>query len=138
MDKQVKKEVLRSLGGRLDELAAELSPDERAVLTGLIGLAGDTLQTAVDDAPADANDTGITANRPNADLPPLSAVLEDAFRTELKARPKIFTGEEVQDSIGVGVGCVSWSKDYNKASIEKNELLVQPALKIQGLKPRNF
>lgn len=102
--------TVQSLGRKLDEFAEVLTPEEHAVLLGLISTAGATLEAGH----AEADTEGVTDKAiltQSTRLPNLSLGLKDAF----KGLPGINDPlGPVSDSIGVGVVCVSWSKDYNK------------------------
>ncbi|WP_114201924.1 hypothetical protein [Janibacter anophelis] len=137
MDKQLKSGTVRSLAAKLDDLADDLTADEAAVLTGLLGLASATLEGSHDTAKGAPEDRLIT--RPDGPLPRPSDMLADAFRTSPDARPAIFDpAGPVSDSVGVGWLCVSWSKDYNIEMVQPDDLVTpvdvpQLGLKIQGL-----
>ncbi|MEY4413723.1 MAG: hypothetical protein RIQ53_1016 [Pseudomonadota bacterium] len=118
--------TVQSLGRKLDEFAEVLSPDEHAVLLGLISTAGATLEAGH----AEADTEGVTDKAvltQSTRLPALSVGLKDAFKT----LPGISDpAGPVSDSIGVGVACVSWSKDYNKLNpADKVGLSKIPGLK---------
>lgn len=137
MEKELKAGTIRSLAAKLDDLADDLTADEAAVLTGLLGLASATLEGSHTGVEGESEER--TISRPDGALPRPSDVLADAFRAEQTKRPDIFDpAGPLSDSIGVGWLCVSWSKDYNKGIVEKR---VQPVLespqlglKIEGLR----
>lgn len=138
MDRQLKSGTIRSLAAKLDDLADDLTPDEAAVLTGLLGLASATLEGSHADVPGGAEEQAVS--RPDGPLPRPSDMLADAFRAQTDRRPAIFDpAGPLSDSVGVGWLCVSWSKDYNKAALEDqavNPVLGRPevALRIEGLR----
>lgn len=138
MDKQLKAGTVRSLAAKLDDLADDLTADEVAVLTGLLGLASATLEGSHADAEGAPEERLVS--RPDGPLPKPSDMLADAFRSEPEARPGIFDpAGPFSDSVGVGWLCVSWSKDYNAEMIQPDDLLKpiqgpQLGLKVQGLK----
>ncbi|TMW70856.1 hypothetical protein FG147_10690 [Thauera sp. UPWRP] len=118
--------TIQSLGRKLDEFAEVLTPEEHAVLLGLISTAGATLEAGH----AEADTEGVTDKAiltQSTRLPNLSVGLKDAFKNLPGVSDPL---GPVADSIGVGVACVSWSKDYNKVSpVDKVGLS-----KITGLK----
>lgn len=129
MDKPLKSGTIRSLGAKLDDLADELTPDEAAVLTGLLGLASATLESSHDDA--DGSETR-AVTRPDGPLPKPSDMLADTFRARTGRRPRTFDpAGPLSDSIGVGWLCVSWSKDYNKAAVQ--EELGRPSVEVANV-----
>jgi hypothetical protein len=135
MASELKAATVTSLGAKLDKLQAELTPEEAAVLAGLLGVAGSTLEKAHVEVPSAGHvDEVIT---PAAGVvPKMSDLLDITFKPG-GVRAEIFNpGDEVSDSIGVGVACVSWSKDYNIEAIERLDRVRVPdlSLKVPGLK----
>ncbi|UXH76375.1 hypothetical protein [Roseateles amylovorans] len=109
-DTSLEVKTVQSLARKLDEFAEVLSPEEHAVLLGLIGTAGATLSAGHAGADTEGVDVKSVLSTPGR-LPSLSVGLKDAF----KSLPGwTDPAGPVSDSIGVGVACVSWSKDYNK------------------------
>lgn len=129
-ERQLNPSTVQSLSKKLDEFSEVLSPDEHAVLLGLLGLAGSTLEHSH----AGMDTENLAMDKPSlvypaGRLPALSVGLKEAFA---KMPIKDPVGP-VADSIGVGVVCVSWSKDYNK---EMNDRVINPgvAAGIPGLR----
>ncbi len=126
-DKTLSSQTVTSLAGKLDEFAEVLTSEEHAVLLGLLGMASATIEQAhsgVDTEDFAASKSVLTL--PSAQrLPSLSTGLKDAFR----ALPGFDPIGPVSDSIGVGVACVSWSKDYNKGIPNLGE-----QMRIRGLR----
>jgi hypothetical protein len=102
--------TVQSLALKLDEFSEVLTPEEHAVLLGLISTAGATLEAGHAGTDTEGLPDKAILTAP-ARLPSLSLGLKDAFKGLPGIRDPI---SPVADSIGVGVTCVSWSKDYNK------------------------
>jgi hypothetical protein len=102
--------TVQSLARKLDEFAEVLTPEEHAVLLGLISTAGATFEAGHSGVETEGVSSKAVITTPSK-LPRLSAGLNEAF----KGLPGVVDPiGPVSDSIGVGVMCVSWSKDYNK------------------------
>lgn len=131
-EKALTAQTISNLARKLDEFSEVLTPDEHAVLLGLIG----TAEAAMQSSHAEAETEGMTTdrailNRPtNVVLPKLS----DAIGSTFKNVPGLGDGVgPVSDSVGVGWLCVSWSKDYNK--LQPDESILQPqAMRLPGMK----
>lgn len=125
-DKNIDTQTVASLGKKLDEFAEVLSPEEHSVLLGLIGMASATMEQAHAsvDTEALAVDRHVVSLPTSGKLPSLSLGVKDAFKAMGQATSP---GGAVQDSIGVGVSCVSWSKDYSK-SLPGSEAMRIPGL----------
>jgi hypothetical protein len=112
-EKTLSSQTVTSLAGKLDEFAEVLTPEEHGVLLGLLGMASATLEQAH----SGVDTEGYTAGKSmiqvpsSGKLPSLSLGLKDAFRSVPGMSDPL---GPISDSIGVGVACVSWSKDYNK------------------------
>lgn len=133
-DKSLDASTIQSLSNKLDEFAEVLSPEEHAVLLGLIGMAGATMEhghASVDTEGAAPPKAVLTQSAGR--MPKLSVGIKDAFR----AVPGVINpGGEVMDSVGVGVLCVSWSKDYSSMTNPMDKV-TQPGAnlaRIRGLR----
>lgn len=129
-EKTLSPQIIASLSQKLDEFSEVLSPDEHAVLLGLIGTAGAMMESAHAQTEGATTDRAIIDRPQTATLPKLSTAIKDTFRTV----PGIVDpAGPVSDSIGVGWLCVSWSKDYNK--LNPGEIVSQPgAIRLAGMK----
>lgn len=132
-EKTLDRKTIDELAQKLDQFSEVLSPDEHAVLLGLIGTAG----SAMEASHAGAETEGVTADRailarPEAKpLPKLSGALKDTF----KSVPQLGGGGAgpISDSVGVGWLCVSWSKDYNE-TMPGGDVIQPGTLRVPGMK----
>jgi hypothetical protein len=112
------KSDIDGLARKLDEFGEVLSADEKAILLAIFGLAATSLSKAVSESESGLSAANVAAGlvAPTVDrsalLPRLSDGFRDAFNPGTAGRFTI-PGGEVMDSIGVSVGCISWSMDYN-------------------------
>lgn len=133
-EKSLSAQTIANLAQKLDEFSEVLTPDEHAVLLGLIGTASTAMEAAHSGAESEgvASDRAILNRPTTGTLPKLSAAITDTF----KAVPGIKDpASPVMDSVGVGWLCVSWSKDYNK--VNPGAIVTQPgieAIRLQGMK----
>lgn len=113
-DDNLKLSTIKGLGEKLDEFADVLSNEERAVLLGLLGAAGSSLEGGARESEAEG---GNLRMQPSIKVPPQMPKFSDALNATFERFD--FTGAggsgPLQDSVGVGVASVSWSKDYNMA-----------------------
>lgn len=139
--RQLKQSTIRSLAAKLDGLQEDLSPDEAAVLAGLIGLAGATFDRShaeVEPTAAVRENAAVSRPADTERLPAFSQLLAEAFRPDTSAGPTVDPSSPLADSIGVGWLCVSWSKDYSLPTLGETEIDVHAArpelsLRIEGL-----
>lgn len=110
-DKALRPGTISGLGKKLDEFSEVLTPEERSVLLGLLGAAGSSLEEAAKSSEAEGGNLGIAPNVfVPGNLPKFSTALDATFeRLDFGGGG---TGP-LEDSVGVGVASVSWSKDYN-------------------------
>lgn len=115
-ERQLSASTVQSLSKKLDEFSEVLTTDEHAVLLGLLGLAGSTLEQshAGMDTEGLTNDKALVI-QPAGRLPALSEGLKGAFGKMPIGDP----AGPVSDSVGVGWLCVSWSKDYKESIQDK-------------------
>jgi hypothetical protein len=121
MSQSLDRDAVRSLAAKLDSLGEVLTDEERALLLGVFGIAGNALSDVAgqaEDAGQPVADQIATASSARLDrtgrLPSLSDGFLLAFEPRAVGRFTFPGGAgPVSDSIGVGVACVSWSKDYN-------------------------
>lgn len=130
MPSELNPKTIASLGSKLDKLQDGLTTEEASVLAGLLGVAGATLTEARTGLPEGA---GIEVDAPTgAVAPKISAILDDTFKTGPSI---VMPGQEVMDSVGVSVACVSWTKDYSIEDISSTEVVnPQLGLKVPGLR----
>lgn len=129
-DKNLSIQTVDSLARKLDEFAEVLTAEEHSVLLGLIGMASATMEQAQSgyDTEAFATEKSVV-QVPSAGKPPaLSVGIKDAFKAVGGVGDP---GGTISDSIGVGVTCVSWSKDYKEAPRMREDLV-----RIKGLQQR--
>jgi hypothetical protein len=115
VDKVLTPEFLSGLGAKLDTFAESLTKEEQAVLLGVFGIASSTIVASHSGEEVDGDKPSLVYPV-DAKLPPPSVALLEGFKS-IGGVPDP-DQPELQDSIGVGAICVSWSKDYNK-SIER-------------------
>lgn len=115
-ERQLSGQTVQSLSKKLDEFSEVLTAEEHAVLLGLLGLAGSTLEQshAGMDTEGLTNDKALVI-QPAGRLPALSEGLKGAFAK----LPIVDPVSPVADSVGVGWLCVSWSKDYKESIQDK-------------------
>ncbi|MGQ0699906.1 MAG: hypothetical protein ACT4PZ_16890 [Panacagrimonas sp.] len=134
-EKTLSAQTIAGLSRKLDEFSEVLTADEHAVLLGLISTAGAAMKAGH----ADAESEGITSDRavlvrPAAGtLPKLSGAISDTFRA-VPGLGGFDPAGPVSDSIGVGVLCVSWSKDYK--DMTPGGVVTKPsaAMRLPGMK----
>lgn len=128
--KQLDPTVVASVARKLDEFNEVLTDDERAVLLGVFGIAQSTIDAHHQERQTESGrlEGDSVLIRPDAGrLPKLSSAFAGTFSRLGTLDP----AGPVSDSIGVGVLCVSWSKDYNKMPDQ-----LGPRTSIPGLKNR--
>jgi len=119
---------IEEFGRKLDQFGNELSQEERALLLGVFGLAS----TALDEGAVKAIRAGaalpvtrthLTRTKVDTgkELPRLSDGFMRAFLAGQAGNFSIVGPGPVEDSIGVSVTCVSWSKDYNQEPLQPEE-----------------
>ena len=111
MKKTLEQNTVSELGRKLDEFSDVLTPEERAVLLGLLGAAGSSLESA---AAQSETEGGVSFRTPpEISVPQRLPRFSDALNTTFNKFDIGGGTDPLQDSVGVGVFSVSWSKDYN-------------------------
>jgi hypothetical protein len=126
--------TVTSLSKKLDEFSEALTPDEHAVLLGLLGTASATFAKGHEEAEAEGitAEAAVVSRSAATKLPQLSSALKETFAGMEGIRNP---GGQVSDSIGVGWLCVSWSKDIKIATQPGERVLPGVEnLRISGLK----
>jgi len=131
---QITRDDVHSLTENLSKLSTSLPENQAALLQAIIGFAKDGLthvSANFANKLGDQNleDTGFVLSVP--DKIDVNSVMSEAFKTKLP------TGindpiSPFADSIGVSIGCVSWSKDYNKI-IDPEQLAISNDVRIRGI-----
>lgn len=123
MAQSLSREEMQALAKKLSRLEGTLSEDERALLLGIFGIAGNALADAAaeDERGARRAIEGIRRAESaelahEGELPSLAEGFLLAFEPRATGTFTFPDAGPVSDSIGVGVACVSWSKDYNQVA----------------------
>jgi len=121
------------LSSHLESLSSKLPETQQALLKAIVSFSKDGLSAATGNfgdrlTEKNLNYSGFDLSVPeNVDV---KKILDEAF--DMKAKVPIDPVSPIADSIGVGVTCVSWSKDYNKiAALDNSDLLND--VKIQNI-----
>lgn len=133
-NKTISQTDIDRLATKLDEFSQVLTNDEQALLLGLLGVAESALSQAssqVEAGSISAEAAATTLVAP-AKLPRLSEGLKSAFTVGGLVRGiGGLGGGEVQDSIGVGGTCVTWTKDLKVFKTPGDLVSSLPGMKIR-------
>lgn len=134
-DRMLDRAMVNGLAAKLDQFGQNLTREEQAVLAGLLGVASATIEESQKAVEAGGGRVGV---QPNIDVAGNIPNLSDALKASFTHVPVGGDGGSVSDSVGVGVGSVSWSKDYNMTAPDIGRV-VGPNLRtpnVPGLRTR--
>jgi hypothetical protein len=139
-DIKLSKSDIDNLAGKLDELGEVLNNNEKSLLLAVFGLASNALGHTISQSESGISSARVASGLSNptlvrstsATLPKLSDGFKDAFNPGQAGRFSV-PGEEVMDSVSVGGGCVTWSKDLKLPSGDRQLEILKLEEQMQSL-----
>ena len=111
---QITSDDISGLTNSLNNLSGSLPANQAALLKAIIGFSKQGFTQVTSNLQSKLGPNNLTNTQFTVSVPEnkdLSNVMREAFTTQLASGIMLQPGSPVEDSIGVSVECVSWSKD---------------------------